>query len=43
MGILDVRELQKGAGITSLSGFGLCNRISSMKNDVDLCVGAADA
>lgn len=40
-GIREAREAQKGDGITSLSGLGLCNKISSMKNDVDLCVLAA--
>lgn len=43
MGILEVRELQKGEGMVSLRGLGLCSRMSSMKKDVDLCVGAADA
>ncbi|TNN80115.1 hypothetical protein EYF80_009626 [Liparis tanakae] len=41
-GIREAREPQNGEGKTSLSGLGLCNKMSSMKNDVDLCVGAAD-
>lgn len=43
MGMREASELQKGEGITSLSGLGLCNKMSSIKNDVDLCVGAAEA
>lgn len=43
MGIREARVLQNGEGMTSLSGLGLCNKMSSMKKDVDLCVGAADA
>lgn len=43
IGIREARELQNGEGMTSLRGLGLCNKMSSMKNDVDLCVGTADA
>jgi hypothetical protein len=42
-GIRDARELENGECITSRRGLGLCNKMSSMKKDVDLCVGICGA